>query len=125
MGTRFVRDPQSASFVGLRNRCVPQPAEGSTERRRNVVEMMSSKDLLSWETRSTLLHDPPSGEIGFYSADWSIDGDDLVAVIVSEIPKSASDPEDAAPQALLFLRIPGFRDRKPDDPPLWGPPPPK
>src|SRR5262249_45615733 len=40
MGTRFVRDPQSESFVGLRSRCVPPPEIGSREKRRNVVEWM-------------------------------------------------------------------------------------
>jgi hypothetical protein len=63
--------------------------------------------------------------MGFYHSDWGIDGDDLVAIVVSAIPKSPGDPPDAGSDAVLFLRVPRFRDRTPADSPLWGPPLPK
>jgi hypothetical protein len=55
------------------------------------------------------------------SADLSADGDDLVAAIYAmEFERDGEGARSfVGDGSLLFLRVPSFRDRTPQTPPLW------
>jgi hypothetical protein len=84
------------------------------------VRLTSSVDLLHWSERSTLLRVQYQDGIDFGWLTFAYDEQDLIALLCAEVP----DPPKAhhtmiQRESLLFLRIPKFRERKPDTPPLW------
>jgi len=82
---------------------------------RNVLVMTSSADLRTWRLESYLLVHPDRGHHAFQYIDWLFDDDDIIAASRTAWHDSHNF-HDA--NYLTFHRIPGFRDRGPDDPPL-------
>ena len=82
---------------------------------RNVLALVSSSDVLTWEIESVVLdyshRDVYSGdrhdlEIGFQYVDWAFDGDDIVAVSRTAL-NGANNYHDA--NYLTFHRLHDFR----------------
>jgi hypothetical protein len=86
------------------------PISGRPASIRNTLALVSSPDLLRWETRTTLLHHPDALRHGFQYVDWQFENDDLIAVCRTAF----DDGEGGAHTAhdanfLTFHRIPMFR----------------
>jgi hypothetical protein len=115
LGARLERDARSQQFLTL---CAfPDSTLGSVppSSSSSEVSLLASRDLVAWDLRTNLLRGDPHAR--FTCADWAIDGGDLVVVIGG----SLGDGVDAL--ALLFLRVPSFRERRFGDPPAPGPAP--
>jgi hypothetical protein len=102
-------DPVSRRYWSLVNKETDPPAY------RNVLSLVSSADLRSWKVESVLLrHEDPKNH-AFQYVDWQFDGDDIIAA-----SRTAWDGSHRAHDAnyLTFHRVPDFRRRTPQDPPL-------
>ena len=123
---RLLWDAKTKSYIAVRGATVPPPADETRYHSSNALELAASTNLETWELRSTLLRAPADSEMDFGWGDWLIEGDDLLVIqAVLMPPSSESTPDEAPRRGMVFLRVPKFRDRKPEDPPLWGPALPK
>jgi hypothetical protein len=129
LGSELTRDPRTGSYFVVRG-AISETATSKHAR----VELVSSANLIDWESRSTLLVASGSNLPVFQGGAWLIEDEDLLvfqsvwshtAFCYPETKQSESILGMAQGTAWIFYRVPKFRDRKPDDPPLWGPPPPK
>ena len=79
---------------------------------RNVIQLISSKDLKEWEKHMVVLSHDDFQRHGFQYLDWQIDGDDIIFV-----SRTAYDDEDGGAirahdaNYLTFHRIPNFREQ--------------
>lgn len=115
--SNFVRDP-----VGGRCYLLSGEATNATvppDRPRNALALRSSKDFREWD-RTEWLHDVDVTPVAFGSAALLVEGDDMAALISFEHPPP-TDGRRSNPLTIAFLRVPKFRDRTADTPPLWGP----
>ena len=103
-------DPESGRYWALSN-----PVTRATAHQRNVLALVSSSDVLTWEIESVVLdyshRDVYSGDrhdlkIGFQYVDWAFDGDDIVAVSRTAL-NGANNYHDA--NYLTFHRLQDFR----------------
>jgi hypothetical protein len=86
---------------------------------RNTLALISSGDLRKWTVRSIILHHPDTARHAFQYVDWLFEGGDLIAVSRTAFDDGlggAHNQHDA--NYLTFHRIPGFRKRTMNDPPL-------
>lgn len=82
---------------------------------RASLALATSPDLVTWDQRGVLLRSEE--RLGW--ADWTIDGDDLLVVVCTSVAKEvAKDEKPSWERALLFFRVPRFRERTPDTPPI-------
>ena len=120
-GPRLKRDPKTGMYFVVRG----SKSVAATSQHK-WVELASSTDLVDWELSSILLGAAGSNPPRFAECDWVIeDGDLLVLQAVSGGYGIESLPGMDPGQVVIFYRVPKFRDRKPDDAPLWGPALPK
>jgi len=103
----LVRDEPSGAYWALSvstNR--PMTAEESYPPR-NVLTLHRSERMSDWR-HIVLVDDQRATSAKYYSAEWTIDGDDLLTVLTGLFPSD----EDATKltKSLVFLRIPRFRD---------------
>jgi hypothetical protein len=103
------RDPATKRYWSLVNKETDPPAY------RNLLALVSSADLRAWKVESVLLRHADNKNHAFQYVDWLFDGDDIIAV-----SRTAWDGSHRAHDAnyLTFHRVPGFRRRTPQDPPL-------
>lgn len=129
LSSELPRDPRTGSYFVLRS--LRSDEEGSQYA---AIELVSSKDLIDWESRFTVLMAAGSNPPIFDEGDWLIEDEDLLVLqtvgthTTNRYPESRQSPSllgMAQGTGWIFYRVPKFRDRKPEDPPLWGPPPPK
>lgn len=73
---------------------------------RNVLELVSSPDLINWTKEGTILSHPDPTYVGFQYADWQVDGNDIVFVSRTAFD-NAPNFHDA--NYITFHRIPNFR----------------
>ena len=102
-------DPESKRYWSLVNKELDPKAY------RNILTLVSSADLRSWRVESILLrHEDPKNH-AFQYVDWLFEGDDIIAV-----SRTAWDGSFRAHDAnyLTFHRVPNFRKRTLQDPPL-------
>jgi hypothetical protein len=109
LGARMERDPKSGSLFALAafpdSTQSPVPSASLC----SEVSLLASRDGSAWDLRTVLLRGNPCAR--FSCADWAVDGEDLVAVVGGSLAESSDT------RALLFLRVPKFRERKFGDPP--------
>ena len=77
---------------------------------RNMLALLHSDDLQTWETRCVLLYHPDFVKHGFQYVDWQFDGDDLIAVCrtaYDDDQGGAHNYHDA--NFLTFHRVVNFR----------------
>jgi hypothetical protein len=88
--------------------------------RPSEVRLESSSDLTHWTDRSILLRDDRKDAVEFSSCTRTYAGEDLLMILCARIPgMPATDAEEQLWWEVLFLRVPKFRERKPETPPLW------
>lgn len=103
-------DKKSKQYWSLANAIQPQDRGGNVERTRNHLALVSSKDLLNWTIRATVLYDPDVKISGFQYADWQFDGKDLIAVIRTALDDGRGAPPNCHDSNyMLFYRIRDFR----------------
>ncbi|MFW6164015.1 MAG: sialidase family protein, partial [Planctomycetota bacterium] len=107
-------DPQTRRYWTLASKQTDPPAT------RNVLVLTSSADLRAWRLESHILVHPDRRHHAFQYIDWLFEGADLIAV-----SRTAWDGSHNFHDAnyLTFHRIPDFRDRTRDAPPLNAPAP--
>lgn len=122
-------DPVSQRYWSLVNKVTRPHAERDAnvdvQAQRNVVRLISSADLRTWEERSTVLRWREGEKLtrkdrfAFQYLDWQFDGDDLIAV--ARTAWEAQSFHNA--NYLTFHRVKNFRTRTPADsaPDLAGP----
>ena len=104
-------DKKSKQYWSLSNAIRPQDRGGNVERTRNHLALISSKDLINWSIRATVLYDPDVKISGFQYADWQFDGKDLIAVIRTALDDGRGSPPNCHDSNyLLFYRIKNFRN---------------
>ncbi|HEV8111373.1 MAG TPA: sialidase family protein [Planctomycetota bacterium] len=111
-------DPSSGQTFALN--CVDRPAPdwGFSE-----IRLASSSDLAHWTDRSVLLRGGREDGIAFGWCAHAYDGEDLLVLLCARVPRVPDSGEKATREwNVLFLRVPRFRDRKPETPPLWDAP---
>jgi hypothetical protein len=125
-GTGLRHDPKSDRYFAI-TRSRNQAAESSSSRMcYDALALSASKDCISWSTKSVLLRGRGFESHLFDSADWRIDGDDIVMVVRTSFRNPAAPIGPSAWRSVaLFVRVPNFRDRTPDTPALWQAPAPK
>jgi hypothetical protein len=109
------REPLSAQTFVLKMVDRPQPEWGASE-----IRLVSSPDLAHWADRSVLLRDDRKDGVAFSWCTQAYDRDDLLAILCARVPGTPGPvSEDRGGWNVLFLRVPRFRERKPETPPLW------
>ena len=117
MGPRLVRDPVSGSYFSLRGVAEGRGGRGSWM---VSIDLESSSDLHTWTKRSTLLVAPSSSDPDFETADWLIEDEDLLVLQIAVFGEPPVAPPGAeVEEALIFYRVPNFRDRQQAEAPLW------
>lgn len=86
------------------------------------LTLYSSTDLEDWVSRGPLLSSASEQRLVFTAGDWLVQGDDLIAVLCLARTDLTMKTTPTSTQSLVFLRIPKFRERTDESPPLWGPP---
>jgi hypothetical protein len=115
------RDRETGTYYSLTNWIPPSQRGGDAERTRNTLALVASRDLRSWEVRSTIMHDPDRDRTGFQYVDWQFDGPDMVCLIrmaFEDGPGGAHNCHDA--NYIAFLRICHYGRRVRESPPLFG-----
>ncbi len=83
---------------------------------RNVLALICSKDLQTWNIRSIILYHPESGKHGFQYVDWQFDGPDMIVAsrtAYDDGEGGAHNFHDA--NFLTFHRITDFRAKSMSD----------
>lgn len=83
---------------------------------------VSDDRMKSWNARTLLLHEPDPKGVVFGWSEWAVDGEDLLVVSCAWIREGGTAERPARRAATIFLRVPKFRERTPQTPPLWGQP---
>ncbi|MHC4753748.1 MAG: FG-GAP-like repeat-containing protein [Planctomycetota bacterium] len=101
----------------------PGPLEVPSNKHRNTVALVCSKDLRNWEVRYIALSfmkgthlTLTNNKFGFQYIDWLIEGGDII--FVSRTAWGWDTPSYHDANYLTFHRIKNFRRRKPDDEPV-------
>ncbi len=105
-------DPKSGRYWALASTLAPGAKAKQPSDVRNTLSLVSSKDLAHWEIEDTILKNPDVKKVGFQYADWTFDGNDIVAVVRTAFPDGkggAKSFHDA--NYLTFHRVKGFRER--------------
>ena len=122
----LARDPTSGRTFLLKSVDRPQPEWGISE-----IRLVSSTDLGHWDDRSTLLRDGRKDGVSFGWCAQAYDGEDLLLLLCARVPGTPEAGIIRIPPApkgsaehqrgwnVLFLRVPKFRERTPETPPLW------
>jgi len=106
-------DAATAHYLSLANYIPEKHRTGRPGAIRNTLALIASKDLLTWEVRSILIHHPDPKEHGFQYVDWLFDGDDLIAACRTAFDDGeggAHNYHDA--NYLTFHRFERFRERR-------------
>ena len=103
--THIIRDEVSGQYIGIGNICT----DSSTPGQRNVLAMVSSRDMVHWEVAKNLLdyRHMDAGKVGFQYIFFLIDGDDIIYLSRTSI-NNAHNYHDANYQT--FHRIKNFRN---------------
>jgi hypothetical protein len=80
------------------------------------VNLATSRDLACWEDRCDLLLDVRDPGVQFGWMDLDFDGGDIVAILCADVVDAGTSDRVSR---VLFLRVPDFRRRTAQDPPLW------
>jgi hypothetical protein len=113
-GSKFSikKDLVSGAYYALVNTALYDSSPHLRLRARNTLSIARTHDLDTWEVLEVIAHHPDDQLHGFQYADWTTDGDDLIAVV-----RTADDFEGAAAHSyhdsnlITFHRIKNFRDR--------------
>ncbi|MBL8857786.1 MAG: exo-alpha-sialidase [Planctomycetes bacterium] len=115
--SRIARDAQSGRFLALIHADTMDTYDPRTRSARSLLVLWDSLDLVTWELKGILLQDVARDHYDFGSADWAVDGDDLL--VLAQLRSLREDEKDTC-EKLVFLRVPDFRTRTADSPALWG-----
>lgn len=99
-------DPTSGYYWSLASDAPDDPTKKTPGSFRNRLVLIRSRDLRSWEIRSTVLSHPDVTKHGFQYVDWQFDGDDLIALCRTAY-NGAHNYHDA--NYLTFHRVSDFR----------------
>ncbi len=94
---------------------VHRQAKIVSDRIRNTVALVCSKDLRDWEVRCIVLYEPDPVRYGFQYLSWRFEGEDIIAVSRTSYPDATSETAtfgcDQAHDAnyITFHRFTGFR----------------
>ncbi len=103
-------DAQSGRYWTLSNIIAPQFKDIAPTSVRNVLALMSSKDLRTWQIHEIVLQHPDVKLHGFQYVDWQFEGDDLIFVsrtAFNDAYGGAHNNHDA--NYLTFHRLSDFR----------------
>jgi hypothetical protein len=112
------RDPSSGQTFVLDYVHRPEPEWGEAE-----IRLASSSDLTHWTDRSVLLRDERKGGLAINWCAQAYDGKDLLVLLCARAPRAPDSSGKVTDEwNVLFLRVPRFRERTPETPPLWEAP---
>jgi hypothetical protein len=111
------KDPSSVYYWTLSNYVPERFLSYNTERARNTLALMRSKNLRSWEITMIALQHEDLEAHAFQYVDWQFEGGDLVVVSRTAYDDGlggAHNQHDA--NFMTFHRIEGFRERRDPEP---------
>lgn len=114
---KILQDGQDGQYWSLANYVPPlhRQAKIASERIRNTMALVCSRDLRNWEFRCIVLHEPDPLRYGFQYISWCFEGEDIIAVSRTSHPDPTSENAtfgcDQAHDAnyVTFHRFTGFR----------------
>lgn len=108
-------DPLSSQYWSLAN-IIPDEIKDRHQGEnpsllRNTLALISSTDLVEWETRKVVLQHPNTRCYGFQYADWIIDGQDIVFVSRTAIhERTDTDRKSGLSKLITFHKLMDFRN---------------
>lgn len=103
-------DEVSGKYWSLSNYIPDKFKGGNPERTRNTLALISSEDLKNWIVNRIILQHPDIAKVGFQYADWSIEGNDIIAVSRTAFRDDIGDADNCHnANYLTFHRIKKFR----------------
>jgi len=117
-------DEKTKRYWSLSNYVTPKDAAAGRRAStvRNTLALVSSPDLVTWQVRCIVLHDPDSGDHasygkrGFQYVDWLFDGADLIAASRTAADDGLGGPKRSHDANFLtFHRFRNFRELTLDD----------
>lgn len=112
-----VVDPRTWRHVALDSELEPGPPPPRYPEGQHCLSLYSSQNEKHWQRRTALLRDGHDNHYRFSRASWLLQGDDLAAAILLE-QMIVQDKAFEWDPGLVFLRVPGFRERTLETPPL-------
>lgn len=111
-----VRDAVNGKFHGVAAATTRTAPDPGSDVQNNAIVMHRSLDLVNW-TEWVAFEETSEPPATFHGFAWAVDGEDLVALGEASFP--STDAKGLPDDAVVFVRIPNFRNRAPSDAPFF------